>query len=349
MEPAVRRCFASSLDERVFAYKQEQGFDVFSPRIAVVVQQQIDSDVAGVGFSLNPLTNDYDEAVIDANWGQGESVVAGLASPDHYVVDKVDHKIIEKTLGAKQMSVWLAADGGTEEREGHRSDEFTLADDQIQELTDEMCRIEALYKQPMDIEWAFAGGRLYVLQARPITTYFPLAPEMRTRPGERRRLYMDGALSDGLTINGPISPMGESSMDDLTKALLETYMGESEFDTSPDHGVMFNAGCRPYLNLSEVLWMVSPKRLAARTKPINILMAEILASVDEKRYRTARRPAYLRCWIVRWLPKIFWNLRSLYSTSLKGILWPEPTYAAYKQRVTEWEADGSHRLRPSPE
>ena len=72
LEPAVRRCFASSLDERVFVYKQEQGFDVFSPRIAVVVQQQIDSDVAGVGFSLNPLTNDYDEAVIDANWGHGE-------------------------------------------------------------------------------------------------------------------------------------------------------------------------------------------------------------------------------------------------------------------------------------
>ena len=75
LDDAVRHCFASSLDERVFVYKKKHGFDVLSPRIAVVVQQQIDSEVAGVGFSLNPLTNDYDEAVIEANWGLGESVV----------------------------------------------------------------------------------------------------------------------------------------------------------------------------------------------------------------------------------------------------------------------------------
>ena len=92
LDDAVRHCFASSLDERVLVYKKEHGFDVLSPRIAVVVQQQIDSEVAGVGFSLNPLTNDYDEAVIDANWGLGESVVAGVVSPDHFILDKVSRR-----------------------------------------------------------------------------------------------------------------------------------------------------------------------------------------------------------------------------------------------------------------
>ena len=120
LDDAVRLCFASSLDERVLVYKAEQDFDVLCPRIAVVVQQQIDSEVSGVGFSLNPLTNDYDEAVIEANWGLGESVVAGLASPDHFVVDKVSAKLIEKKLGAKQVSIWLARAGGTVEREGYR-------------------------------------------------------------------------------------------------------------------------------------------------------------------------------------------------------------------------------------
>ena len=62
----------------------------------MVVQQQIDSEVAGVGFSLNPLTNDYDEAVFDANWGLGESVVAGLVSPDHFIVDKVSRQVVDK-------------------------------------------------------------------------------------------------------------------------------------------------------------------------------------------------------------------------------------------------------------
>ena len=342
LEAAVRRCLASSLDERVLVYKTELGFDAFSPRIAVVVQQQIDSTVAGVGFSLNPLTNDYDEAVIDANWGQGESVVAGLASPDHYVVGKVDGTIIEKTLGAKQRSTWLAANGGTEQREDHRSDEFTLGDDQLLELTDLMCRIELLYDEPMDIEWAYAGDKLYVLQARPVTTYFPLAPEMRTRPGERRRLYMDGALSDGLTINGAISPMGESWMDDLLAVMFDVYIGESDFDTSPEYGAMFNAGGRPYANLSEILWIASPKRLGARASDMNALMGRILASVDDGRYRTAKKPTYLRFWMVRWLPKYFWNTRGVWWTSLKGMVRPEATYALYEQSVDAWEAEMAH-------
>lgn len=184
---AVRHCFASSLDERVLVYKREHGFDVLSPRIAVIVQRQIDSEVAGVGFSLNPITNDYDEAVIDANWGLGESVVAGLASPDHFIVDKVSRQVVDKKLGAKQVSISLGPDGGTIERNGHSSAELTLSDDQLAELTDVMCRIEELYEKPMDIEWAYAAGQLHVLQARPITTYVPLVPEMLTKPVHKRR------------------------------------------------------------------------------------------------------------------------------------------------------------------
>ncbi len=176
LDDAVRHCFASSLDERVLVYKAEHGFDALSPRIAVVVQQQIDSEVAGVGFSLNPLTNDYDEAVIDANWGLGESVVAGQASPDHFVVDKVGRRVLERKLGAKQVSVWLDPDGGTVERQNHRSAETTLSDAQVSELTDVLCRIEELYQQPVDIEWAYASDELHVLQARPVTAYVPLPP-----------------------------------------------------------------------------------------------------------------------------------------------------------------------------
>jgi hypothetical protein len=78
-----------------------------------------------------------------------------------------------------------------------------------------ICRIEMLYERPMDIEWAYSVGQLYVLQARPITRYLPLAAEMVTGPGERRRLYVDAALSKGMTLNAPISPMGLSWMEDF--------------------------------------------------------------------------------------------------------------------------------------
>jgi pyruvate,water dikinase len=208
LEQALRHCFASTFDERVLVYKREHGFDVLSPRIAVVVQQQIASEVAGVGFSINPLTNDYDEAVIDANWGLGESVVAGLASPDHFVVDKPSGELVQKRLGAKQVSIWLGRDGGTVKRDAYRSTDPTLSEAQVAELVRVLCRVEELYGHPMDIEWAYADGELHVLQARPITTHVPLPPEMVTKPGERRRLYADAALSKGLTINEPISPLG---------------------------------------------------------------------------------------------------------------------------------------------
>jgi phosphoenolpyruvate synthase/pyruvate phosphate dikinase len=163
--------------------------------------------VSGVAFSLNPLTNDYDEAVIDANWGQGESVVSGSVSPDSFIIDKIKRNILNKKLGSKLSSMWLDEEGGLKDKKKYRSDEFCLSENQLMELTASTCQIESLYDQPMDIEWSYANGQLYILQARPITTYIPLTKEMQTEPGEPRRLYLDAALSKGMTTNAPMSPL----------------------------------------------------------------------------------------------------------------------------------------------
>ena len=74
---------------------RESGFDARDPTIAVVVQEQIRSEISGVGFSLNPLTNNFDEAVINANWGLGETVVSGTVTPDTFIVDKIDGRVVE--------------------------------------------------------------------------------------------------------------------------------------------------------------------------------------------------------------------------------------------------------------
>jgi pyruvate,water dikinase len=245
---AVRDAFASAFDERVFVYKQQQGFQVEQPRIAVVVQQQIASEMAGVGFTLNPINNDYDEAVIDANWGLGESVVSGMVTSDNFVVNKVSKTIIEKTLGSKEAAVWLMPDGGSEERPGEKTDEFCLTDAQALEITDLLNRIEALYEQPTDIEWAFAGGKLYMLQARPITTHVPLPPEMITAPGERRTLYLDYACKDGLTINAPITPLTLSWMFTWMEVFIPMF-GPTTLMTEhgdPQQSFVFAAKGRPY-------------------------------------------------------------------------------------------------------
>ncbi len=337
---AVRFCFASSLDERVLIYKKEQGFDVLSPRIAVVVQQQIDSEVAGVGFSLNPLTNDYDEAVIDANWGLGESVVAGIASPDHYIVDKFSRQIIEKKRGAKKVSIRLGSDGGTIERQDSRSTELTLSDGQLGELTEMICQIEGLYEKPMDIEWAYSDGRLYVLQARPITKYVPLALEMVTKPGERRRLYVDAALSKGMTLNVPISPFGLSWMEDLMISFFE----QIPLDTSPMKGLVFAAGGRMYMNLSNLMWLMNPKALSKSSTANDALLAEILANIDEKKYCPAARPPWIRLRMVWLIPRMLWWLRGFFKNMLYAILSPERAYQTYQRRVTVCEEKLSEKI-----
>ena len=113
MEAAILHSFTSSFDERVFLYKKEHGFRLDQPRIAVVVQQQVDAESAGVAFSLNPLNNCFDEAVINANHGLGESVVSGDVDPDVFVVDKLKREISETRIGSKQVIVTLNPTGGT--------------------------------------------------------------------------------------------------------------------------------------------------------------------------------------------------------------------------------------------
>ena len=336
LDDALRHCFASSLDERVLVYKKEHGFDVLSPRIAVVVEQQIDSEVAGVGFSLNSLTNDYDEAVIDANWGLGESVVAGLASPDNFRINKVSRQVVDKKLGAKQISIWLGSGGGTIERKGYRSAELTLSDAQLGELTDVMCRIEELYEKPADMEWAYAGDKLHVLQARPITTYVPLPPQMLTKPGERRRLYVDAALSKGLTINKPISPMGLAWMEDLISPVLEKLVGT---DVTPKEGLAFSAGGRFYMNLSNMMWLASPKKMSKNSAYNDALMGEILANVDAKRYRAATRPPWVGFRTLRFIPKVLWQVRGSFWNMAWTILSPERARRAYQRKADAFELE----------
>ncbi|QDU61577.1 Phosphoenolpyruvate synthase [Planctomycetes bacterium Pan216] len=285
LESAMRACFVSCFDERVFVYKQEHGFETYTPRIAVVVQEQLASEISGVGFSLNPLTNDYDEAVIDACWGLGESVVSGATAPDHFVVDKVERTILERTLGDKRLSVWLGGDGGTEERHDHCSGECSLSDDRVLELTDLIGRVEEHYGRPMDIEWAYADGRLHLLQARAITAYVPLAPEMRTEPGERRRLYADAALSKGITTNAPMSPLGLSWFEEMLYSNAARNLSGME-DRTPAGGLVFAAGSRLYMNVSNLMRLgFTPEAMGKSNAPTDALVAEIFAHIDAERYR----------------------------------------------------------------
>lgn len=204
---ASREIFKSCFDFRVMEYKSFHHLDLANTSIAVVVQAQIHSDVSGVGFSINPINNAYDETFINASFGLGEMVVSGLVTPDTYIVDVVKEQIIHKEIGDKKSKFRVSENGGIEEVAVHNKKEQALTDMQINEVSTLIKRCERFYKKPIDIEWAYYSGKLYLLQARPITTYVPIFDELMTKPGEEKLLYIDiltvtQGFSDSLSVLG---------------------------------------------------------------------------------------------------------------------------------------------------
>src|SRR6266700_4210630 len=173
---AVQRCFASLWTGRATQYRSNLGIAPRNVRLAVVVQQMVEAEVAGVLFTANPLTGKRHQAVIDANPGLGEAVVSGATNPDHFVVQTTTSEIIERRLGNKQVLIQGTEGGGTVRTEsGDGSGEACLSDEQIRALAELGARVEAHYGFPQDAEWAIdASGHTWLLQARPITTLFPL-------------------------------------------------------------------------------------------------------------------------------------------------------------------------------
>jgi rifampicin phosphotransferase len=332
---AIRRCFVSCLDERVFFYKKEHGFATNDARIAVVVQVQVASEVSGVGFSLNPLTNCYDEAVINANWGLGESVVSGMTSPDQFVIDKVRKFIMERKTGKKEVSVWLKGDGGTEQRADPRHDQPCLSDDQILEVTATITRIEDFYGKPMDTEWAFEKGRLYMLQARPITAYVPLPDYRITPPGEPKNLYID-ALLCVQGIHDPMSMMGTGALRHILGMFSRQALGVDISPAAFGEGGEDQGG-KIYSNVSLALHMAKKEKLAAFFTNVDMITAEVVRSIDEDEYRAREMPQEFKG-----LPfKALTHMPDTFARVFETALLPGHAYRAYMKELQAYV----HRMR----
>ena len=167
---ATRDCWASAYVVRALDYRRSQHIPD-EPAIAVVVQHMIDSERAGIAFSMNPITGERGEVVVEAAYGQGEIVVSGRVEPDTYTVAKVGPRIVDVHVGHKTTKIVRGPDGHdrTLSLEPPDTDHQVLSDDEVVEVARLAMVIEGHYSMPMDIEWAFAGGRLWLLQARPVT------------------------------------------------------------------------------------------------------------------------------------------------------------------------------------
>jgi hypothetical protein len=180
---AVREIWWSANSDSAITYRQRVGLFT-RPSVGVVVQTLLDPDVAGVMFTENPI-NGADERVIEASWGLGEAVVAGLVIPDHYRIDR-SGQVLERKPGRKGIAIRPVGTGGTFEEKipPDRVERLCLDDDQLGRLSQLAERCEQVYGRARDIEWAFAQGTLYLLQCRAVTTDKAPAKRGTTDPTE---------------------------------------------------------------------------------------------------------------------------------------------------------------------
>jgi pyruvate,water dikinase len=169
---ALNEIWWSANSDSAITYRKRVGLFT-RPNIAVVVQALLDPETAGVMFTRNPVTG-ADERVIEASWGLGEAVVAGIVIPDHYRVDR-SGQVLERTPGLKRVAVRSVPNGGTVEEKvpPELVERLCLEEDQLNELNRLASRCERVYGPDRDVEWALAGGTLYLLQCRAITGVGP--------------------------------------------------------------------------------------------------------------------------------------------------------------------------------
>ena len=187
----IKSCWLSLWSARAVDYRRRAGFDLTEASMAVVVQHLVDSEVAGVGFSLNPVSGQVDELVFDANYGLGESVVSGEVEVDHYLLARQGEgcapRIKSRYIGQKEKMITRSELPGPGAKEADQRDEGgrwrpvpeerrkqpALSDERLIQLGELLLKAEKFYGHPVDIEWAWARGRFYLLQARPITRIPP--------------------------------------------------------------------------------------------------------------------------------------------------------------------------------
>ena len=215
---AVKKCWASLWTARAIAYRIKNNIDQDTVALAVVVQEMVNAEAAGILFTANPINGRRDEVVINAAWGLGETIVGGLVSPDTIVADKATGKVKKVDVAEKTVVTVLTESGTREEplNDARRRSQV-LKEAQVIQLVDIARKIESFYGSPQDIEWCRTNGNFYIVQSRPITA---LPPEPIQWPLPRPKLMLArGSLAEHLP--NPVSPLfGTLGLRSVNKATL---------------------------------------------------------------------------------------------------------------------------------
>lgn len=200
----VSRCWASLFTERAVTYRLRNGFDHRKVQMAVVVQQMVFPQAAGILFTADPVTSNRKVASVEAIFGLGEALVSGLVNADVYKVR--DGEVVAKAVATKQLAIHASPAGGTQEQaiEPERQEQPALTDAQVVRLAQLGRRIEAHFGRPQDIEWCLVDDDFQIVQSRPITTLFPIPA------AEDRENHVYVSVGHGQMMTDPMKPLGLS-------------------------------------------------------------------------------------------------------------------------------------------
>ncbi|HVQ96689.1 MAG TPA: PEP/pyruvate-binding domain-containing protein, partial [Mycobacteriales bacterium] len=191
----VSRCWASLFTERAVTYRQRNGIEHRTVQMAVVVQQLVFPQAAGILFTADPVTGNRKLATVEASFGLGEALVAGLVNPDVFTVRAGE--VVAKAVAAKKLAINALPAGGTQQQPA-------LTDAQVVRLAQLGRRIEAHFGRPQDIEWCLVDDDFQIVQSRPITTLFPIP----AAGDEENHVYVSVGHQQMMT--DPMKPLGLS-------------------------------------------------------------------------------------------------------------------------------------------
>lgn len=216
---AIKKCWASLWTLRAYEYRQKNGFDHLKVRMAVIVQTLVAADVSGVMFTVDPLTGGRSRTIIEACFGLGEALVSGKVTPDRFIVDKRNFRILSRTISEKKIERALAGSGRVEEQAvpKERSSACCLENRQVKKLAKRATKVETDFGCPQDIEWAIGNGRIFFLQSRPITA---LPPE---KPWEDRQIWCCSPARE--VMPDVATPMTVSVIDALLADFIDPVFG----------------------------------------------------------------------------------------------------------------------------
>ena len=218
---AVQGCWASLFESRAIFYREEQGFDHFKVGIAVPVQRMVQSEAAGVMFTLEPHTSDTSKIAIEAILGLGEMIVSGDVTPDEYIVSKNGLKITSKEIKLQEWKLIKNERGKGEEANvkvaltPKEQAQQKISDDDIITLAKIGKLLEDHYQFPQDIEWAKEKGEIFIVQTRPVTSIKEVEKAAaEVRPEISAPVLLSGSSASPGIASGPVKIVADPSLID---------------------------------------------------------------------------------------------------------------------------------------